>query len=415
MNAGTISGNSCIYTRGGGVQVAQGTFVMNGGTIEGNSAAEKGGGVYVMKGEDGDPSGTFTVGGSSVVSGNTVNGSANNVYLAVPLTIGSNLSLDANIGVTGSTAPTETVGVEIASSGATDANKAAFVSDNDAYSVIRTDNKLYLYPHSHNWVYELDGSDTIKATCHASDCSSRNGDGGSVRLVVQNAHYTGAAIGATIEGSLTNGAVYKITYNDGSETAPSSVGKHRATLTVTENGVQKQSISIEYEILSLDPHSHNWVYELDGSDTIKATCHASDCSSRNGDGGSVRLVVQNAHYTGAAIGATIEGSLTNGAVYKITYNDGSETAPSSVGKHRATLTVTENGVQKQSVSIEYEILAPQESVPDLTPNQTISGNANKSESTSVHTGDKSNLWLWAMCLFISGVGLCGMTLHKRKR
>ncbi len=248
MNAGTISGNSSTYTRGGGVQVAQGTFVMNGGTIEGNSAAEKGGGVYVMKGENGDPSGTFTVGGSSVITGNTVNGSANNVYLAVPLTIGSNLSPDANIGVTASAEPTETVNVEIASSGATDANKAAFISDNDAYSVIRTDNKLYLYLHIHNWVYELDGSDTIKATCHAADCSRRNGDGGSIRLVVQNAHYTGAAIGATIEGSLTTGAVYKITYNDGSETAPSTAGKHRATLTVTENGVQKQSVSIEYVI-----------------------------------------------------------------------------------------------------------------------------------------------------------------------
>ena len=415
MNAGTISGNSSTYTRGGGVQVAQGTFVMNGGTIEGNSAAEKGGGVYVMKGENGDPSGTFTVGGSSVISGNTVNGSANNVYLAVPLTIGSNLSPDANIGVTGSMEPTETVDVEIASSGAMDANKAAFISDNNAYSVIRTDNKLYLYLHSHNWVYELDGSDTIKATCHTSNCSHNNGDGGSVRLVVQNAHYTGAAIGASIEGSLTTGAAYNITYNDGSETAPSTVGRHRATLTVTENGVQKQSVTIGYEILSLAPHSHNWVYELEGSDTIKATCHASDCSLRNSDGGSVRLVVQNAHYTGAAIGASIEGSLTTGAVYKITYNDGSKTAPSTVGKHRATLTVTENGVQKQSVSIEYEILAPQESAPDQATDQAISGNANEGESTDLYTDDNGNLWLWAMCLFISGVGICGMTLHKRKR
>ena len=122
-------------------------------------------------------------------------------------------------------------------------------------------------------------------------------------------------------------------------------------------------------------------------------------------------MVQNAYYTGDAIGATIEGSLTTGAVYKITYNDGSETAPSTVGKHRATLTVTENGVQKQSVSIEYEILAPQESAPD----QAISGNANEGESTDLYTDDNGNLWLWAMCLFISGVGICGMTLYKRKR
>ncbi|MBQ3104856.1 MAG: hypothetical protein IJC59_03220, partial [Lachnospiraceae bacterium] len=157
--------------------------------------------------------------------------------------------------------------------------------------------------------------------------------------------------------------------------------------------------------------SHNWVYELDGRDTIKATCHASDCSHRNGDGGSVRLVVQNGYYTGAAIGATIEGSLTTGAEYKITYNDGSETAPGTVGKHRATLTVTENGVQKQSVTMEYEILAPKESAPD----QAVSGNANKGESTAVHTGDKGNLWLWIMCLFIIGAGIGGMVLHKRKR
>jgi hypothetical protein len=60
MNGGTISGNTGIY--GGGVYVA-GTFTMTGGTISGNTA-QNGGGVYLQYG-------TFTMSGTAAVSGNT--------------------------------------------------------------------------------------------------------------------------------------------------------------------------------------------------------------------------------------------------------------------------------------------------------------------------------------------------------
>lgn len=78
-----------------------------------------------------------------------------------------------------------------------------------------------------------------------------NTDGGSVTLKVENAYYTGSAIGATVEGSFTNGATYKVTYND-SETVPSSIGTHTAMLTVYENGTEKQSVTAQYKISYLD-------------------------------------------------------------------------------------------------------------------------------------------------------------------
>lgn len=106
-------------------------------------------------------------------------------------------------------------------------------------------------------------------------------------------------------------------------------------------------------ICSKNLHIHEWKYELDGMDTIKATCTASNCLDTNG--GSVTLNVSDAYYTGSAIGATVEGRFTNGATYKLTYNDDSDTVPSSDGKHTATLTVSENGTEKQSLTLEYEI------------------------------------------------------------
>jgi hypothetical protein len=75
MNGGEISGNktgngtSYISAGGGGVYVAGGTFTMTGGAISNNSTGgdygNQGGGVYVTD------SGTFTMSGTSTISGNT--------------------------------------------------------------------------------------------------------------------------------------------------------------------------------------------------------------------------------------------------------------------------------------------------------------------------------------------------------
>ena len=90
---GTITGNGGYGVR---VRSTNSTFTMTGGTITGNT-----GGVEVYNG-------TFCVSGSPIITGNTKNGIACNVYLLEEKTINvvGALSADARIGVTTKTAPT---------------------------------------------------------------------------------------------------------------------------------------------------------------------------------------------------------------------------------------------------------------------------------------------------------------------
>jgi len=238
MNGGTISANRSVYTRGGGVQVTGlGTFIMNGGSVTGNSALEKGGGVYVMNGWDSEPAGLFTIDGNSVISGNMVNGDANNVYLEAPLSIGSNLSTTAGIGITGSTTPTDT-GLEIASSGATEINKSAFISDNINYSIVQNDGKLYLYPHIHSWNYELDdtNTNTINATCTPACLET-----GTKTIVISASDkvYDGTPVIATVTNNVdstdyTASIVYEAKTGSLTEGKPVNAGTYNVSITVGE-------------------------------------------------------------------------------------------------------------------------------------------------------------------------------------
>lgn len=82
MNGGSITGNTAEGL-GGGVFVSAGTiFTMNGGTITGNTAGtgKNGGGVFVDCGRDSSIA-FFNVSGYSKITGNTVGGAANNLYL----------------------------------------------------------------------------------------------------------------------------------------------------------------------------------------------------------------------------------------------------------------------------------------------------------------------------------------------
>ncbi len=109
MSGGSITGNIAKgnqYKNGGGVYIVQytkqgtgvitGVFTMTGGKITGNTADKYGGGVYIQN------NGIFNVSGDANVSGNTVNGRANNVYLSDTngvLTITGTLS-GAKFGIT---------------------------------------------------------------------------------------------------------------------------------------------------------------------------------------------------------------------------------------------------------------------------------------------------------------------------
>lgn len=112
---------------------------------------------------------------------------------------------------------------------------------------------------------------------------------------------------------------------------------------------------------------HKGFTYMASGNTISATCTAEGCT--NTDGGSVTLNVDDAYYTGDEIRATVSGSFTDGTTYTLTYNDGSETAPSSIGTHTVKLTVYENGTAKQSVDAEYKISY----LPAPNPAYAISG------------------------------------------
>ncbi|MCI6953959.1 MAG: autotransporter adhesin family protein [Spirochaetia bacterium] len=102
MKGGSITGNTAGSNgngnrNGGGVYVSSGCeFTMTGGSITDNTANANGGGVYVHE------NGTFFVSGSPTITGNTVSGNANNVYLlgVRPIMCGSQGLTGGTIGIT---------------------------------------------------------------------------------------------------------------------------------------------------------------------------------------------------------------------------------------------------------------------------------------------------------------------------
>lgn len=105
MYGGTITDNTYIqddWSGGGGVSVnSAGTFTMSGGTITNNTAsgnAKSGGGVY-FSGR------AFNVSGNITITGNTKNGTANNVFLSGEAITVTGPLTGSPIGVTTSNTP----------------------------------------------------------------------------------------------------------------------------------------------------------------------------------------------------------------------------------------------------------------------------------------------------------------------
>lgn len=194
MNGGSITENACVgstsnYISCGGVIVAGGSFTMNGGSITGNTATGSyattaSGGVLVysggrftmtggeitnnqcavsnISGDNGNDfaggvrvsvalsGGSFTVSGDAVISGNTAQGSSNNVSVGDGQKIkigGGGLSSGAEIGVTMASANVFTTG-----GGAS--CRQYFFSDDDSYVVVPSGSELALglvssNPHKH--------------------------------------------------------------------------------------------------------------------------------------------------------------------------------------------------------------------------------------------------------------------------
>ena len=98
MTGGEISGNTATGN-GGGVYIYRSGSVCNlsNGKIEKNTANDSGGGIYINPSNNGQ----LKLSGNPVVTGNTVSGKANNVYLpsGKTLTISGTMSSGASVGV----------------------------------------------------------------------------------------------------------------------------------------------------------------------------------------------------------------------------------------------------------------------------------------------------------------------------
>ena len=265
MYGGKIYGNKADTV--GGVYVgSKGLFDLSGGEITNNiTTGEIGGGVFI----DSD-SVSFTLSGRPTISENKKGDYNTDIVLAgdKKITINGELTTDSPIGVmllsdnlpaTGDFTKNWSTHMSTA-----DCN-VHFFSNDDNYGVKLSENgeelELYALPEHRNWIYSKTGN-VIAATCGISGCTQ---SGGSVTLNASNAYYTGNAIGATVQGSFTNGATYKIIYDNGSETAPSSVGGHTVKLMVFENGTEKQSLTLQYKIDYL-PASEN-AYTISNAET----------------------------------------------------------------------------------------------------------------------------------------------------
>ena len=139
MYGGSITKNSADY--GGGVYNG-GTVNMYGGEISGNTATNCGGGVYVDS-----YSTAFKVSGAAKITGNTVNGAANNVYLSSgkTFTLGRHFTKDTYIGVTTAEKPEGSETVTIASNvGELNYENHVKADDSEKYEVKRSNGGLVL-------------------------------------------------------------------------------------------------------------------------------------------------------------------------------------------------------------------------------------------------------------------------------
>ena len=161
MSGGAITGNRVtanLIDTGGGVNVGSGgSFTMSGGLISGNDAASKGGGIYLYdSGTQMTISGgtissntattygggiyagnSFTLQGTPTITGNTVNGNANNVYL-------NNFGDTTNtINIASNFKPSSAIGVTLLNSSKAFTSNANYATDTAAQAVFTSDTPAY--------------------------------------------------------------------------------------------------------------------------------------------------------------------------------------------------------------------------------------------------------------------------------
>ena len=210
MTGGTIADNTATH-KGGGVFVSNTVdtqFTMNGGTIQNNTAGSHGGGIYAEK--------AITLGGTPTITGNTVNGRANNVFLNnsvgddKKINIVSDLTPPSDIPI-GVTLENNTKNITSNANYDNDAAaQAVFTSDNPAYAVCSKNNQAALQAvHFNLWV----GNEEV-----TGEHLSGNGwsfDPWTNTLRLNGLSYSGTGHDATTKH--TNSPLYACIFYDGTQ------------------------------------------------------------------------------------------------------------------------------------------------------------------------------------------------------
>ena len=171
MTGGEISGNTATGS-GGGVYIYRSGSVcdLSNGTISGNTAVGNGGGIYVNPSNNGQ----LKLGGAPVVTGNTVAGKANNVYLpsGKTLTISGAMSSGASVGVT-----TANTSYPVAFSNAYAADYTDYFASDDASAHVEywDDQRLYLVSGPSTKEYSVTVVTVGNGTASASPASAPEG------------------------------------------------------------------------------------------------------------------------------------------------------------------------------------------------------------------------------------------------
>ena len=159
---------------------------------------------------------------------------------------------------------------------------------------------------------------------------------GNVSLAVQGTGFTIDKTSIT-RNQATNGSTVTVTYN------PTAAGNHTGTITLTSAGAQTVTVSLNgtattIPALTADPTTLNMVTTVGTPLTQTFTVTGTNLTN------NVSLAVQG---TGFTIDKTSipRNQATNGSIVTVTYN------PTTFGIHTGTVTITSNGAQPVTVTL----------------------------------------------------------------
>ena len=266
MYDGTITGNRCgvyMFYSGGKNYTPSQVFTMYGGSITGNSypGGANGGGVYFYEG-------TMKFDGSPVITDNTANGEACNLWLNSGQTVTiDGLTVDAKIGVSTKTSP-EQLRAPVDITGNCKVDYSIYFHPDNANFKIRNseDNIVWLTTqnwsetHTHNWIYSnpVFCYDTIQAICNNRDTTCDADNKATVTInAPENTTYDGTEKAATLSKSENWAKVstddititYSIFDSGWKEISgtPTEVGDYMASITVGE-GENTATAYVYFEI-----------------------------------------------------------------------------------------------------------------------------------------------------------------------